>query len=94
MKFLYSLRNKISLVSQDIVLFDDTVKNNIKYAKFDATDDEIKNACELAASTEFIDELPEKYETVIGENGVRLSGGQNKEYQLPELYSKIHLLFY
>ena len=79
---LYSLRNKISLVSQEIVLFDDSVKNNIKYAKFDATESEIKNACELAASTEFIDELPEKYETVIGENGVRLSGGQKQRISI------------
>ncbi len=79
---LYSLRNKISLVSQEIVLFDDSVKNNIKYAKLDATESEIKNACELAASTEFIDELPEKYETVIGENGVRLSGGQKQRISI------------
>ena len=56
---LYSLRNKISLVSQDIILFDDSVENNVKYAKLCATQDEIKNACELAASTEFIEELPE-----------------------------------
>ena len=79
---LYSLRNKISLVSQDIVLFDDSVENNIKYAKFSATQNEIKSACELAASTEFIEELPEKYKTVIGENGVRLSGGQKQRLSI------------
>tara|TARA_B100000959_G_scaffold274868_1_gene327355 strand:+ start:1 stop:1227 length:1227 start_codon:yes stop_codon:yes gene_type:complete len=79
---LYSLRNKISLVSQDIVLFDDSVENNIKYAKFGATQNEIKDACELAASTEFIEELPEKYKTIIGENGVRLSGGQKQRLSI------------
>ena len=79
---LYSLRNKISLVSQDIVLFDDSVENNIKYAKFSATQNEIKNACELAASTEFIEELPERYKTIIGENGVRLSGGQKQRLSI------------
>ena len=79
---LHSLRNKISLVSQDIVLFDDTVENNIKYAKFDAKQDEIKKACELAAADEFIDSLPEKYSTAIGENGVRLSGGQKQRLSI------------
>ena len=79
---LDSLRNKISLVSQDIVLFDDTVENNIKYARFDATHDEVKNACQLAAAEEFIEELPEKYKTIIGENGVRLSGGQKQRLSI------------
>ena len=79
---LYSLRNKISLVSQDIILFDDTVENNIKYAKFDAKEDEIINACKLAAAHEFILSLPEKYKTVIGENGVRLSGGQKQRLSI------------
>ena len=79
---LYSLRNKISLVSQDIVLFDDSVENNIKYARFDATQDELKKACQLAAADEFIEELPEKYKTVIGENGVRLSGGQKQRLSI------------
>ena len=79
---LYSLRNKISLVSQEIVLFDDSVENNIRYAKFDATENEIKNACELAASSEFIEELPDKYNTIIGENGVRLSGGQKQRLSI------------
>tara|TARA_B100002052_G_scaffold232171_1_gene215062 strand:- start:463 stop:2205 length:1743 start_codon:yes stop_codon:yes gene_type:complete len=79
---LYSLRNKISLVSQDVILFDDSVKNNIKYAKVDATEDDIKNACELAAARDFINELPEKYNTVIGENGTRLSGGQKQRLSI------------
>ena len=55
---LKSLRDKISLVSQDVILFDDSVENNIKYAKLDATEQEIKNACKLAAADEFIDKLP------------------------------------
>ena len=75
---LGSLRNKISLVSQDVVLFDDSVENNIKYAKLNATETELKNACKLAAADDFIEELPEKYQTVVGENGIRLSGWQKK----------------
>ena len=79
---LHSLRSKISLVSQDIILFDDNVENNIKYAKSDATQDEIKNACKLAAADEFIETLPEKYKTNIGENGIRLSGGQKQRLSI------------
>ena len=79
---LKSLRNKISLVSQDIILFDDTVENNIKYAKFNASENEIRNACKLAAADEFIMHLPEKYKTLIGENGVRLSGGQKQRLSI------------
>ncbi len=79
---LNSLRNKISLVSQDIILFDDTVENNIKYAKFDAKENEITEACKLAAAHEFIISLPEKYKTIIGENGVRLSGGQKQRLSI------------
>ena len=63
-------------------MFDDTVENNIKYARFDATHDEVKNACQLAAAEEFIEELPEKYKTIIGENGVRLSGGQKQRLSI------------
>ncbi len=79
---LKSLRDKISLVSQDVILFDDSVENNIKYAKLDATDQEIKNACKLAAADEFIDKLPNKYETLIGENAIRLSGGQKQRISI------------
>ncbi len=79
---LYSLRNKISLVSQDVVLFDDSVENNIKYAKIDAKEEEIKNACKLAAAQDFIEELPEKYKTIVGENGIRLSGGQKQRLSI------------
>jgi len=79
---LKSLRNKISLVSQDVILFDDSVENNIKYAKLDAKDNQIKEACKLAAADEFIEKLPEKYKTIIGENGVRLSGGQKQRISI------------
>ena len=79
---LKSLRNKISLVSQDVILFDDSVENNIKYAKLNAKDNEIKEACKLAAADEFIENLPNKYQTVIGENGVRLSGGQKQRISI------------
>ena len=79
---LSSLRKNLSLVSQDVILFDDTIKNNISYAKEDASEDEIKNACKFAAADEFIDKLPKKYETFIGENGVRLSGGQKQRISI------------
>ena len=86
---LNSLRNKISLVSQDIILFDDTVENNIKFAKFDASDQEIKEACKLAAADEFIETLPDKYQTNIGENGIRLSGGQKQRLSIARAILKI-----
>ena len=69
---LFSLRKNISLVSQDTTLFDDTVKNNITYANLDATQKEIEEAAKYSYAHEFIDKLPQKYETIIGENGVRL----------------------
>ncbi len=79
---LNSLRNKISLVSQDVVLFDDTIKNNIAYADSNATQKDIEEACNFAAADEFIKKLPNKYETVVGENGVRLSGGQKQRISI------------
>ena len=79
---LSSLRKNISLVSQDIVLFDDTIKNNISYAKEHASQDEIEQACSFAAADEFIEKLPNKLETMIGENGVRLSGGQKQRISI------------
>ena len=77
-----SLREKISLVSQDTTLFDDTIKNNIAYAKSDATNEEIIAAAEFSYSHEFIDKLPNKYETIIGENGIRLSGGEKQRLSI------------
>ena len=79
---LSSLRKNISLVSQDVILFDDTVKNNIAYAKPGASEDEIKTSCKFAASDEFINKLPKGYDTMIGENGVRLSGGQKQRISI------------
>jgi subfamily B ATP-binding cassette protein MsbA len=77
-----SLRDKISLVSQDTTLFDDTIKNNIAYAKSDVTDEEIVAAAKFSYSHEFIDKLPNKYETIIGENGIRLSGGEKQRLSI------------
>ena len=77
-----TLRNNISLVSQETTLFDDTIKNNIKYANENATDDEIHQAAKLSNSHEFIEKLPNKYETKIGENGVRLSGGEKQRISI------------
>jgi len=77
-----SLRDKISLVSQDTTLFDDTIKNNIKYAKNDVTDEEIITAAKFSYAHEFINKLPNKYETIIGENGIRLSGGEKQRLSI------------
>ncbi len=79
---LHSLRKNISLVSQETTLFDDTIKNNIKYANLDASDDEIFEAAKLSHCEEFIKNLPEKYETLIGEDGVRLSGGEKQRISI------------
>ena len=77
---LNSLRKSISLVSQDVILFDSSVKNNILYANEDATEEEFINSCKFAAAEEFIQDLPQA-STLIGENGMRLSGGQKQDYQ-------------
>ena len=77
-----SLRDKISLVGQDTTLFDDTIKNNISYAKDDVTNEEIIDAAKFSYSHEFIDKLPNKYETIIGENGIRLSGGEKQRLSI------------
>tara|TARA_B100000787_G_scaffold142430_1_gene111754 strand:+ start:849 stop:2588 length:1740 start_codon:yes stop_codon:yes gene_type:complete len=79
---IFSLRKNISLVSQDTTLFDDTIKNNIAYANLDADDEEIIEAAKLSYSEEFINNLPQKYETIIGENGVRLSGGEKQRISI------------
>ena len=77
-----SLRENISLVSQDTTLFDDTIKNNIAYANPNATDEEIINAAKNALADDFINKLPQKYNTEIGENGVRLSGGEKQRISI------------
>ena len=79
---LHSLRENISLVSQDIILFDDTVYANIAYANLNASKAEIDNACKFAAAKEFIEDLPKSYDTIIGENGVKLSGGQKQRISI------------
>ena len=90
-----SLRSNISLVNQDVTLFDDTIKNNIAYAKLDATDDEIFQAAKLSFCDEFINKLPNKFDTFIGENGYRLSGGEKQRLSIARAMlkkSKIILL--
>ena len=77
-----SLRKEISMVSQETTLFDDTIKNNIKYAKEDATAEEVLNVSKLSFCDEFINKLPDKYETMIGENGIRLSGGEKQRLSI------------
>jgi len=79
---LKSLRRHMALVSQDIVLFDDTVKKNIAYANPEASQKDIENACKFAAADEFINKLPNKYESYVGENGVKLSGGQKQRISI------------
>ncbi len=79
---LSSLRKEISLVSQDVILFDDTIKSNILYGNSSASDEEIVAACKFAAAQDFIEKLPNKYETIIGENGIKLSGGQKQRLSI------------
>jgi ATP-binding cassette, subfamily B, bacterial MsbA len=79
---LNSLRRNISIVSQETTLFDDTIKNNILYAKLDASEEEILLAAKNSFADEFIQKLPYKYETIIGENGVRLSGGEKQRLSI------------
>ena len=85
---LKSIRREISMVSQETTLFDDTIKNNIKYAKENATDEEVQKVSKLSFCDEFIKNLPEKYDTLIGENGVRLSGGQKQRLSIARAMMK------
>ena len=90
-----SLRDNISLVSQDTTLFDDTVRNNILYANPEANDEDIEKATELSFAKDFIEKLPKKYDTIIGENGVTLSGGEKQRLSIARAMlkkSKIVLL--
>ena len=77
-----SLRENISLVSQDTTLFDDTIKNNIIYSKTDASEQEINEVVKLSHCDEFINKLPNGINTIIGENGIRLSGGEKQRLSI------------
>ena len=79
---LFSLRKEISIVDQNVTLFDDTIFNNIKYAKPDADEGQIYEAARLSMCTEFIDKLENKYETIIGENELDYLGEKNKGFRL------------
>ena len=83
-----SLRSEISMVSQETTLFDDTIKNNIKYANHSATDQEVYEVAKLSFCDEFISNLPDKYETLIGENGIRLSGGEKQRISIARAMMK------
>ena len=83
-----TLRSEISMVSQETTLFDDTIKNNIKYAREDATDEEVFEAAKLSYCNEFINNLPNKFDTLIGENGVRLSGGEKQRLSIARAMMK------
>ncbi len=92
---LASLRKEISIVDQNTTLFDDTIINNIRYAKPDSSDEEIYQAAESSMCKDFIDKLEEGYETMIGENGVKLSGGEKQRLSIARAFlkkSKIILL--
>ena len=90
---LFSLRKNISYVSQDTTLFDDTIRNNIAYANLDASTEEIEKAAKFSFADEFIKNLPNKYETLIGENGVRLSGGEKQRLSIARaILKKSHII--
>jgi ATP-binding cassette, subfamily B, bacterial MsbA len=83
-----SLRKNLSMVSQDIILFDDSIRSNIAYANMNASEKEIKEACNFAAASEFIEKLPNSYDTMIGENGIKLSGGQKQRISIARAFLK------
>ena len=85
---LVSVRKNISLVSQDVILFDDTVEANILFANPAASKEEVIKACKFAAADEFVHKLPEGYQTIIGENGVKLSGGQKQRLSIARAFIK------
>jgi subfamily B ATP-binding cassette protein MsbA len=75
---LKSLRSAMSVVNQEVMLFDDTILENIRYGKEGATEEEIINAAKMAEADSFINDLPDKYHAKVGQNGIRLSGGQRQ----------------
>ena len=89
---LSSLRKNISLVSQEVTLFDDTVRSNIAYASTDATEKQIIEASKFSKVDDFVQKLPNKYDTMIGENGVRLSGGEKQRISIARAILKLSLI--
>ncbi len=85
---LKSLRERIGTVQQDVYLFSGSIKENIAYGKPDATDEEIKTAAKLAGADEFIEALPQGYDTYVGERGVKLSGGQKQRVSIARVFLK------
>ncbi len=85
---LHSLRKSIGVVAQDVYLFSGSIKENIAYGKDDATDEEIKHAAMLAGASEFIEALPNGYDTYVGERGVKLSGGQKQRISIARVFLK------
>ncbi|EFI41498.1 ABC transporter ATP-binding protein [Peptoniphilus sp. oral taxon 386] len=85
---LKSLRNNIGIVQQDVYLFSGTVMDNIRYGNPSATDDEVLRASELAGAREFIEQLPEKFDSYVGERGVKLSGGQKQRISIARVFLK------
>lgn len=83
-----SLRNAIGFVGQEPILFDDTIGNNIRYGKLDASDDEVRVAAQAAAAWDFIQEMPEALNTLVGERGVKLSGGQRQRIAIARAFLK------
>ena len=83
-----SLRENIGIVEQDVYLFSGSVKENILYGKPDASDEEIEEAAKLAGAYEFIKELPDGFDTYVGERGVRLSGGQKQRISIARVFLK------
>jgi subfamily B ATP-binding cassette protein MsbA len=85
---LASLRSQISIVDQNTTLFDDTVLNNIKYARPEASNEDIYEAAKQSMCSEFINNLENGYETMIGENGVKLSGGEKQRLSIARAFLK------
>lgn len=83
---LQSLRQNIGIVQQDVYLFSGTIRENISYGKPDATDEEIRRAASLADLEEFIESLPDGYDTYVGERGTRLSGGQKQRISIARIF--------
>ncbi|MBR3095024.1 MAG: ATP-binding cassette domain-containing protein, partial [Clostridia bacterium] len=85
---LASLRGAVGVVEQDVYLFSGTVADNIRYGKPDAAEEEIRRAAELAGAASFIEKLPQKYDTFVGERGVMLSGGQKQRISIARVFLK------